>query len=74
MGQAEIYNDYPITPSDSDIEKIEENVHHDSLRQGEENDLVEFAPNDPENPINWPWMRKWRVLLSLSLANFSCLW
>jgi hypothetical protein len=33
--------------------------------------LVEYTPNDPEDPRNWPPSRKWLILISLTFANFA---
>lgn len=77
MGQKEIRDFYPSTPpSDTDVEKVEDNVRHDDFRQNgaKDADLVEFVLNDPENPLNWSSLRKWSIVLSLTIANFSCLW
>lgn len=32
--------------------------------------LVQFSENDPENPLNWPRIRKWTVTLLVSGAVF----
>ncbi|APA07137.1 hypothetical protein sscle_02g019070 [Sclerotinia sclerotiorum 1980 UF-70] len=74
--QLEIHDSSPFTRNDVDVEKVENNVRHDDIRTTGQTDadLVEFAPNDPENPLNWASWRKWSIVLSLTIANFSCLW
>lgn len=37
----------------------------------EETYLVGFTPTDPENPQNWPWIRKWAVTGVLSATGFN---
>lgn len=76
MRQTEIRDLPPFTTSDTDVEKVEEKIRYDDRRENiEQNaDLVEFVPNDPENPLNWTSLRKWSIVLSLTIANFSCLW
>ncbi|KAA8576240.1 hypothetical protein EYC84_006388 [Monilinia fructicola] len=76
MGQTDISSNYPSATSDTDVEKVEDKACHDSLRQrdGHDPNLVEFVPNDPENPFNWTRLRKWSILMPLTIANFSCLW
>ncbi|TGO38781.1 hypothetical protein BHYA_0067g00110 [Botrytis hyacinthi] len=76
MRQSEIRDLPPSTPSDTDVEKVEDKIRNEDRRENTEldADLVEFVPNDPENPLNWTSLRKWSIVLSLTIANFSCLW
>ncbi|KUJ16879.1 MFS multidrug transporter-like protein [Mollisia scopiformis] len=39
-----------------------------------DSNLVEFAPNDPSDPRNWPAWRKWSIILSITFANFTVIW
>lgn len=32
--------------------------------------LVTFSGNDPENPLNWPKLRKWTITMVVSLSVF----
>jgi len=52
-----------------------ENSHLDSPTPRKENEnLVEFSPNDPTDPRNWPSWRKWSIIIALTIANFSVIW
>ncbi|TIA90063.1 hypothetical protein E3P99_01790 [Wallemia hederae] len=37
--------------------------------QDENKYLVEFEPNDPENPKNWTSLKKWTVVFAITLIN-----
>ncbi|ESZ97966.1 hypothetical protein SBOR_1637 [Sclerotinia borealis F-4128] len=76
MRQPVIRDIYASSPSVTDVEKVEERPHHDESRQNDRKDadLVEFIPNDPENPLNWTSLKKWTIVLCLTIANFNCLW
>lgn len=48
------------------------NYSHDS-KFAEKNDpnLVQFAPNALGDPRNWSAERKWTIILSITIANFT---
>lgn len=48
--------------------------HDSNIARKDDANLIEFAPNDPGDPRNWPAWRKWSIVLALTIANFSVIW
>lgn len=59
-----------------DVEKVtDEDIHAESGNsRSKNNNLVEFARDDPSDPRNWPSWRKWSIVVALTIANFSVIW
>lgn len=36
--------------------------------------LIEFSPNDPEDPRNWSPLRKWSKIIAITIANLTVIW
>lgn len=64
-------------PSLPDAAKLFEGTSHLDNAPTEKkshDNLVDFTPNDPGDPRNWPAWRKWLISLSLTVVNFATLW
>ena len=58
---------------DEDVEKnaAQSPPSTSQLSNGEDPDIVDWdGPNDPELPINWPQLRKWRNVLLVATLTF----
>jgi DHA1 family multidrug resistance protein-like MFS transporter len=63
--------------SDKDLEKgdaKEDNIKAEKAKREEQQEkdpnLIEWdGPNDPENPMNWPATKKWRVTIAMGLMT-----
>lgn len=61
--------------TDTDLEKggADAEIPQQSEEQEKAKDpnLIEWdGPNDPENPMNWPMSKKWRVTVAMGLMTF----
>lgn len=72
-------NDHTADESDKDLElgqdpdqeEIAEEIRQQQAEKKKDPNLVEWdGPNDPENPMNWPVSKKWRVTVSLGFMTF----
>jgi hypothetical protein len=73
-------NDRPLETADSssdddiiekDLERAEEaEGERPEDAQGDSNLIVWNGPNDPENPMNWPLLKKWIITVTFGLITF----
>lgn len=49
-----------------DVEKTEDNAVAVVATSTTDPDVVDWDPNDPENPYNWPAYKKWRNVAYIS--------